>query len=81
MEKKVFSFGKQHSIKNKFHICEESISINEVDIKRIVLSDKYIKLPQMNAFATYFNNNNKCINHLVKDEEILKKKMEWLNMQ
>ena len=32
-----------------------------------------IKLPQMNAFTKYFDKNNKYINHLVKDEKILKK--------
>ena len=32
-----------------------------------------IKLSQMNAHAKYFYKNNKYINHLVKDEKILKK--------
>ena len=31
-----------------------------------------IKLPQMNAYAKYFDKNSKYMNHLVKDEKILK---------
>ena len=31
-----------------------------------------IKLPQMNAYTKYFDKNNKYLNHLVKDEKILK---------
>ena len=31
-----------------------------------------IKFPQMNAYAKYFDKNNKCINLLVNDKEILK---------
>ena len=31
-----------------------------------------IKLPQMNANTKYFDKNNKYLNHLVKDEKILK---------
>ena len=32
-----------------------------------------IKLPQMNTYAKYFDKNSKYMNHLVKDEKILKK--------
>ena len=32
-----------------------------------------IKLPQMNGYVKYFDNNNKCINLLVRDKELLKK--------
>ena len=32
-----------------------------------------VKLPQMNAYAKYFDKNNKYINLLVNDKEILKK--------
>ena len=31
-----------------------------------------IKLPQMNASTKYFDKNKKYLNHLVKDEKILK---------
>ena len=31
------------------------------------------KLPQMNAFVKYFDKNNKCMNLLVPDEELLRK--------
>ena len=31
-----------------------------------------VKLPQMNGYAKYFDENNKYINHLVNDKEILK---------
>ena len=33
-----------------------------------------VKLPQMNAYAKYFDKNNKYINLLVNDKEIFKKK-------
>ena len=36
-------------------------------------SPLFIKLPQMNAYAKYFHKNSKYMNHLVKDEKILKK--------
>ena len=32
-----------------------------------------IKFPQMNAYVKYFDKNNKCINLLVHDKEILEK--------
>ena len=32
-----------------------------------------IKLPQMNVYAKYLHKNSKYMNHLVKDEKILKK--------
>ena len=32
-----------------------------------------IKLPQMNGYVKYFDRNNKCINLLVYDKELLKK--------
>ena len=35
-----------------------------------------IKLPQMNAYVKYFIKNNKCINLLVNDKEILRKYLE-----
>ena len=68
--------------------------MNEVDIKRISLSNKKSygkdsfkysigyrhegnacpsKILQMNGYAKYFDKNSKYINHLVKDEKILKK--------
>ena len=31
-----------------------------------------VKLPQMNPHTKYFDKNNKYMNHLVKDEKILK---------
>ena len=77
---------------------ERPISIDKVDIKRIVLPKKdlygkkssfkyfigyinetdafsvplYIKLPRMNGYAKYFN-DNKFINLLVHDKELRKK--------
>ena len=38
-----------------------------------------VKLPQMNAYAKYFNKNNKYINLLVNDKEILNKYSEIWN--
>ena len=39
MEKKVLFFIEEGIIKDKFDIYEESINIDKVDIKRIILSD------------------------------------------
>ena len=85
MEQKVLIFGNQYVNKNAFYKHKKPISIDEVDITKIVLSkkDSYskkgsfkyfmrhikhvgviplcIKLPQMNAFAKYFDSNNKYI--------------------
>ena len=38
-----------------------------------------VKLPQMNAYAKYFDKNNKYINLLVNDKEILKNYSEIWN--
>ena len=38
-----------------------------------------IKRPQMNAYTKYFDKNNKCMNHLVKDKKILKKYLKIWN--
>ena len=38
-----------------------------------------IKLPQMNVYAKYFDKNSKYMNHLVKDEKILKKYLKIWN--
>ena len=38
-----------------------------------------VKLPQMNAYAKHVDENNKCINLLVNDKEILKKYSEIWN--
>ena len=81
------------------HEDKTPISIDKVNIKIIVLSNKksygnkgafkyfigyihqgnafpvplYIKLPQINAFVKYFDNNKKYMNLLVCDKEYLKK--------
>ena len=39
----------------------------------ICLKTKCVKLPQMNAYAKYFDKDNKYRNLLVNDKEILKK--------
>ena len=36
-----------------------------------------IKLPQMIGCVKYFGSNNKCINHLVYDKELLKNIMKY----
>ena len=104
MEQEAIHFGENSLIKSAFHKNKKPININEVDIKRIALSDKKshvkdlfkyfigyrhegnafpsplcIKLPQMNAYAKYFDKNSKYMNHLVKVEKILKKylKIKW----
>ena len=98
MEQEVVHFGEKSITKSAFHKNKKPININEVDIKRIALSDKKslgkdsfkyfikyrhggnafpsplcIKLPQMNAYTKYFDENSKYVNHLVEDEKILKK--------
>ena len=39
-KKKVLIFGEEGIIENKFHVYKRSVSIDELDIKRIVLSKK-----------------------------------------
>ena len=81
--------GENRIIQSTFHKNKKPIIINEVNIKGMALSDKYfigyrhkgnafpsplcINLPQRNVCAKYFDKNSKYINHLVKDEKILKK--------
>ena len=104
MEQVAVHFGENSIIKRAFHKNKKPININEVDIKRIALSDKKslskdpfknfigyrhegnafpsplcIKLPQMNTYAKYFDKNSKYMNHLVKDEKILKKYLKIWN--
>ena len=95
MEEEAVHFRENNIIKSTFHKNIKNININEVDIKKIALSDKKscgqdsfkyfigysnafpsplcIKFPQMNAYTKYFDKNNNYMNHLVKDEKILKK--------
>ena len=40
MKPKVLIFDKHYIVKNIFHICKEPVSINKVNIKKIVLSKK-----------------------------------------
>ena len=87
-------FVKECVIKNSFHKFKRPVSIDKVDIKKIVLSSKesygnkgafkyfmgyiinvviiplYIKLPQMNAFAKYFDSDIEYMNLLVHDKGI-----------
>ena len=105
MEQEAVHFGENSIIKSAFHKNKKPININEVDIKRIALSDKKslskdpfknfigyrhegnafpsplcIKLPQLNAYAKCFGGNSKYIvNHLFKDEKILKKYLKIWN--
>ena len=104
MEQKVIYLGENVIIKSVFHKNKKPITINEADIKQIVLSYKKscskdsfkyfigcrhkgnafpsplcVKLPQMNAYAKYFDKNSKYMNHLVKDEKILKKYLKIWN--
>ena len=104
MEQEAVHFGEDSIIKSAFHKNKKPININEVDIKRIALSNKKslskdsfkyfieqrhegnafpsplcIKLPQMNTYAKYFDKNSKYMNHLVKDEKILKKYLKIWN--
>ena len=47
--------------------------INETNVFSVSLC---IKLPQMNGYVKYVDSNNKCMNLLVHDEELLKKYSE-----
>ena len=102
MKQMVLIFGEDCINKNGFHKDKRPINIDEVDIRRIVLSRinsygnkgsfKYyigyihkgevfpkplcIKLPKINVFVKYFDSNNKYMNLLAKDKELLKKSNE-----
>ena len=98
MEPKTFYFDKKLIVQTFFHADIKPITINKVDVKRIVLSKKdsfdkkgafkyfiryddlkigiiplYIILRQINAYVQYFHKNNKCMNILVHDRQIIKK--------
>ena len=45
----------------------------KLDIQVMMTLYHLHKLPQMNAFVKYFDKNNKCMNLLVPDEELLRK--------
>ena len=101
MEQKALVFGKQCINKNAFHKNQRRISIDKVEIRRIVLSkkDSYgkkgsfkyfigyineadafsvplcIKIPQMNGYVKYFD-DNKCMNLLFHNKELLEKYSE-----
>ena len=98
MKQKALIFGKQCINKNAFHKNKKPISVDKVDIRRIVLSKKdymvekgsfkyfighihvgnafsiplCIKRRQINRYVKYFN-DNKCLNLLVHDKELLGK--------
>ena len=98
MKEKVLIFAEDYISKNAFHKNGKPISIDKVEIKRIVLSSKhsygnkgpfkyfigyinetnifpvplYMKLPQMNVYVKYFNNNNKYMNFLIHDKKSIK---------
>ena len=40
MEQNVFIFGEEYIIKNKLHLYKKPITIDEVETKRILLSNK-----------------------------------------
>ena len=99
MGQKTLIFGEDFINKYAFHKNKIRISIDKVDIERIVLSKKFlygnktpfkyligyihigdvlqiplcIKLPQMNGYVKYFDNNNKYINLIIYDKELLQK--------
>ena len=107
MEEEAVYFRENSIINSAFHKNKRPININEVDIKRIALSDKKsisedsfkdfigyrrecntfpfplsIGLPQMKAYGKYFDENSKYMNHLFKDEKILKKFLQmWKKIQ
>ena len=107
MEEEAVYFRENSIINSAFRKNKRPININEVDIKRIALSDKKsisedsfkdfigyrrecnafpfplsIGLPQMNAYGKYFDENSKYMNHLFKDEKILKKFLQmWKKIQ
>ena len=92
-------FGKDCINKHAFHKDKRPINIDEVNIRRIVLSRVYsccnkgsfkyfigyihkneafpklfcIKLPEMNSFVKYFDNNNKYTNLRDKISNLLKR--------
>ena len=63
----IVSFHKNHILKTHLN------TLLDTGIMQCFLSPLCVKLPQMNAHVKYFDKNNKCINLLVNDKEILKK--------
>ena len=101
MRSKFSIYGKIGINKNAFHKATTSISIDEIEINRIILFDKTsygnkglfkyyigyrykdgkdgnfsplnIKRPQLSGYTKHFDANNKYINFLVTDKELLEK--------
>ena len=67
IEKIVLSHKKLHSKDSFKYFIGYRHEVNDFP------SPLYVKLPQMNAYAKYFDKNNKYINLLLNDKEILKK--------
>ena len=94
MEWKDLIFDKQCINKNEFRKNKKPVSIDKVEIRRIVLSkkDSYdkkgsfiyfiefinetntfpVNLPQMNRYVKIVDSNNKSMNLLIQDKDLLK---------
>ena len=67
--------NKRIALSDKNHMIKIHLNtLLNIDIKVMLFHfhSLCMKLPQMNAYAKYFDKNSKCMNHLVKDEKILK---------
>ena len=69
IEQKILIFDDWCINKNAFHKNKKPISIDEVEMKKIVLLS--IHLFQMNGYTIYFE-NNKYINLLAHNQKLLK---------
>ena len=70
VENKIIVLSKKDSYGKKGSFKYFIGYINETDAFPLPLC---IKLPQMNGHVKYFDSNNKCMNLLVHDKELLKK--------
>ena len=67
--------NKRIALSDKNHMIKIHLNtLLDIDIKVMLFLFRSlcVKLPQINAYAKYFDKNSKCMNHLVKDEKILK---------
>ena len=67
--------NKRIALSDKNHMIKINLNtLLDIDIKVMLFlfHSLCVKLPQMNAYAKYFDKNSKCMNHLVKHEKIPK---------
>ena len=83
MSSRKIKFGDKEVDKKEFYSSKQAISLDSVDLNKIVVSNKWkindtiqplcVILPQMNGNIKYFDNGGKNMSFVTDDEEIYEK--------